>query len=133
VLRLFEEPPSPFEAGHRGIDIAAPFGTVVVASAKGTVSFAGFVAGSLFVTIQHVDGVRTTYSWLSQVSVKTGDQLAAQQPIGWSGHGHPEVSTPHLHFGVRVDDTYVDPMTYLRPGDVVDLIRLAPLEDDHEP
>jgi murein DD-endopeptidase MepM/ murein hydrolase activator NlpD len=43
------------------------------------------------------------------------------------------VSTPHLHFGVRVDDTYVDPMTYLRPGDVVDLIRLAPLEDDHEP
>ena len=132
VVRGFDTRAGPFGPGHRGIDIAAPFGTVVVASAKGTVSFAGFVAGSLFVTIQHADGIRTTYSWLSGISVKVGDQVTAQQPIGWSGHGHPEVSTPHLHFGVRVDTTYVDPLRYLRPGDVVDLIRLAPLQDAEE-
>ena len=128
VLRLYQAPPSPYEAGHRGIDIAAPFGTVIVASAKGTVSFAGWVAGSLFVTIQHADGVRTSYSWLSGIDVVVGQAVAAQQPIGWTGHGHPEVSTPHLHFSVRVGDDYVDPLLMLRPGSVVGLIRLAPLD-----
>src|SRR6266496_1525681 len=69
VIRGFEPPPSPYEAGHRGIDIAAPFGSNVVAAREGTVAFAGWVAGELFISIDHADGVRTTYSWLSEVLV----------------------------------------------------------------
>jgi murein DD-endopeptidase MepM/ murein hydrolase activator NlpD len=44
-----------------------------------------------------------------------------------SGQGHPGIAPAHLHFGVRMNDVYVDPMEYLAPGSVVGLIRLAPL------
>src|SRR5438874_13095103 len=70
VLRGFEPPPTPFSAGHRGIDIGVPFGTPVVAPADGVVSFAGPVGGSLFVTIDHPDGYKSTSSFLSQVLVR---------------------------------------------------------------
>src|ERR671936_1181850 len=53
VIRGFEPPPDPFHAGHRGIDIAAPFGTNVAASREGMVAFAGWVAGALFISIDH--------------------------------------------------------------------------------
>ena len=64
VVRGFVPPPTPYSAGHRGIDIAAAFGTPVHAPADGVVTFAGFVAGELFVTIDHGDGYRSTDSWL---------------------------------------------------------------------
>ncbi|TML80492.1 MAG: M23 family metallopeptidase [Actinobacteria bacterium] len=44
ITRHFEPPPTPYAAGHRGIDFGAPIGTRVVAAAAGTVSFAGQVA-----------------------------------------------------------------------------------------
>src|SRR6266511_309497 len=72
ILRHFEPPPTPYAAGHRGIDMAAPVGTPVLASNDGVVAFAGPVAGSLFVSIDHADGLRTTYSFLSAVVVKKG-------------------------------------------------------------
>jgi len=128
VIRAFEAPSSPYSAGHRGIDIAAPFGTPMVAAQDGVVSFAGWVAGALFISIDHPDGIRTTYSWLSAVGVKKGDQVVRGQVIGSTGHGHPDISTPHLHFGARIGQTYIDPMTLLEPGDVVGLIHLAPLD-----
>ena len=127
VIRFFEAPATPFSAGHRGIDIAAPFGTPVHAAAEGTVTFAGWVAGSMFVTVDHGDGVRTSYSFLSGFAVAKGDAVKAGQVIGYTGHGHPDVSTPHLHFGARINGVYVDPLLLLGGLDLVDLIRLAPL------
>src|SRR5205823_11604616 len=53
VIRAFDPPASPYGSGHRGIDIAAPSGTVVVAPTAGTVAFAGAVGGYLFLTIDH--------------------------------------------------------------------------------
>jgi murein DD-endopeptidase MepM/ murein hydrolase activator NlpD len=128
VIRGFEAPGSPFGPGHRGIDIAVPFGTPVSAPAEGVVTFAGWVAGARFVTIDHGDGIRTTSSWLSDVGVQRGDLVAGGDVVGRTGHGHAEVATPHLHFGVRIHGEYVDPMLLLGPLDVVGLIRLAPLE-----
>ena len=61
--------------------------------------------------------------------MKAGDDVIRGQVIGTTGHGHPDVSTPHLHFGARVGDTYIDPMTLLEPGTVVGLIHLAPLDE----
>ena len=72
VIRGFEPPPDPYQAGHRGIDIGTAFGTPVLAAQDGTVSFAGWVAGALFVSIDHPDGYRSTYSWLSAVLVPRG-------------------------------------------------------------
>jgi murein DD-endopeptidase MepM/ murein hydrolase activator NlpD len=128
VLRPFELPEGPFGAGHRGIDIATPAGTAVRAAAEGVVAFAGPVAGSLFVSIDHLDGVRTTYSWLSTGQVRAGDQVAEGAVIGASGVGHPAVDPAHLHFGARYAGEYLDPMLLLAGSSLVGLIRLAPLE-----
>jgi murein DD-endopeptidase MepM/ murein hydrolase activator NlpD len=129
VIRGFEPPHDPYGSGHRGIDIAAPFGSDLVASQDGTVAFAGFVGGDLFISIDHPDGVRTTYSWLSAVTVNEGEAVARGEVIGQTGRGHPDVETPHLHFGAKVGSSYIDPMLLLEAGSVVDLIHLAPLLD----
>lgn len=127
VIRGFESPPTPYSSGHRGIDIAVPFGTTMVAAQDGVVTFAGWVAGALFISIDHPDGIRTTYSWLSAVRVKKGDRVVRGQVIGSTGHGHPDVLIPHLHFGARIGQTYIDPMLLLEAGSVASLIHLAPL------
>ena len=128
VIGGFEEPSHPYGPGHRGIDIAAPIGTEILAPSEGIVAFAGWVAGSLFVSIDHPDGVRTTYSWLSSVTVKAGQEVRRGHVIGTTGHGHAEVSTPHLHFGARIGDTYIDPLLLLGAASVVGWIHLAPLD-----
>lgn len=128
VIRRYEPPSSPYEAGHRGIDIAAPFGTPVRAPAEGTVAFAGWIAGALFLSVDHMNGVRTTYSWVSDVRVTKGQSLGRGDVVGLTGHGHPEAWAPHLHFGARVNGEYIDPLILLGGGSVVGLIRLAPLE-----
>jgi murein DD-endopeptidase MepM/ murein hydrolase activator NlpD len=127
VIRGFDPPASPFGAGHRGIDIAAPFGTPILAPEAGTVSYAGRVGGELFVTLDHGGGLSSTYSWLSSAAVRKGDVVAVGQPIGATGTGHPGSAVPHLHLGVRLDGQYLDPMTFLASLGVQDLIRLVPL------
>jgi len=127
VIRFFEPPATPFSAGHRGIDIAAPFGTPIRAPAAGTVTFAGWIAGAMFMTIDHGDGVRTSYSWLSGFAVSRGATVHDGDVIAYTGHGHPDVQTPHLHFSARLDGVYVDPLMLVEGLDLVSLIRLAPL------
>ena len=129
VIRPFEPPSNPYGPGHRGIDIGAPFGSDLVAARDGVVAFAGWVGGSLFISIDHDDGVRTTYSWLSEIAVRKGDRVTRGQLIGRTGHGHPDVAEPHLHFGARIGSTYIDPMLLLEPEDVTGLIRLALLDE----
>jgi murein DD-endopeptidase MepM/ murein hydrolase activator NlpD len=127
VIRGFEPPHDPYGSGHRGIDIAVPFGTPVAAANDGVVAFAGWIGGSLYVSIDHPDGVRTTYSWLSSVAVRRGNPVRRGDLIATTGHGHPEIPSPHLHFGARVGGTYIDPMILLGGADLSSLIRLAPL------
>ena len=81
VVRGFDPPSSPYGAGHRGIDIAVPVGTLVVAPAAGVVTFAGAVAGRLYVTIDHGGGVLSTCSFLSSALVRKGDTVVGGQPI----------------------------------------------------
>ena len=128
VIRGFDPPADPYGTGHRGIDIAVPSGTAVVAAAPGTVTFAGSVGGALFVTVAHAGGLESTYSWLSSLGVSRGDAVAAGDPIGLSGEGHPgSLEPPHLHLGVRLDGAYVDPLAFLAVLSVAGWIRLAPL------
>jgi len=127
VVRGFEPPSSPYGPGHRGIDIATPIGTVVRAPAAGVVSFAGQIAGQRYVTIDHGGGLLSTCSFLSGLLVHRGDLVAEGEAVALSGAGHPGDAIPDLHFGVRLNGQYVDPLDYLGPANVVDLIRLAPL------
>ncbi|HEX7248703.1 MAG TPA: M23 family metallopeptidase, partial [Actinomycetota bacterium] len=127
VIRGFDPPASPFGSGHRGIDIAAPAGSVAVAPADGRVSFAGPVGGRLFLTMDHGAGLESTFSWVSALLVRRGDLVTQGQPVVRTGGGHTGDLVPNLHLGVKLDDAYVDPLDYLGEIDVSTLIRLAPL------
>jgi murein DD-endopeptidase MepM/ murein hydrolase activator NlpD len=127
VIQGFDPPDSPFGAGHRGIDVAAPAGTLVRAPAAGLVSFAGSVGGRLFVSIDHGGSLVSTCSFLSALLVHKGDLVVEGQGIALSGTGHLGDTTPNVHLGVRVNGEYVDPLGYLSPASVVDLIRLVPI------
>lgn len=124
VTRPFDAPEAQWGAGHRGIDFAAPPGARVRAAAPGTVTFAGSVAGALAVTIDHGEGLETTYTRLADHSVHAGEMVDAGTWIGTVGEAHPGI--PGLHFGVKLNGDYVDPATMLGPLDVSAAIHLVP-------
>ena len=126
VIRGFDPPSDPYGSGHRGIDIAAPFGSPVRAAGSGVVAFAGKIGAGLYVSIDHADGVRTTYSWLSTVAVRRGQHVLIGSIIGLSGQGHPGAAQPHLHLGVRQNGEYIDPLSLLPQPDLSDSLRLIP-------
>jgi murein DD-endopeptidase MepM/ murein hydrolase activator NlpD len=99
----------------------------VVAPAAGTVRFAGRIAGALFASIDHEHRLQSTYSWLASVDVQRGDRVFAGERIATSGPGHPGSAPTHLHFGVKLDGAYIDPLTVLQPPPIAGLIQLAPL------
>ena len=86
VARAFDAPESAYGAGHRGIDLGTLVGAPVRAVAPGVVTFAGRVAGTDVVTVDH-GTERSTYQPVS-ASVSAGDQLAARS-IRVSPHGAP--------------------------------------------
>ncbi len=96
---------------HEGIDIGAPYGASVVASASGTVIHAGWMGGyGNLVVIDHGGGLSTAYAHLS--SIVAGGGVGQGQTIGYIGcTGH--CFGAHLHFEVRVNGSPVDPLGYL--------------------
>jgi len=86
---------------HKGIDIACSIGTPVVASAEGTVVFAGSKKGyGKTIIVEHRNGYRTLYGHLSAYSVKAGAKVKQGQKIALSGMTG-RATGPHLHFEVR--------------------------------
>ena len=125
IASRFDPPVRKWGSGHRGIDFAVPAGTAVRAAAAGAVTFAGSVAGTLAVTIDH-GPFRTTYSALSSVEVSEGDYVDRGHWIGRSGSAHGE---PGLHLGVKDGATYLDPALFLGPADASAAIHLVPVVD----
>lgn len=123
VTRRFEPPEQRWLPGHRGVDLAAQPGAMVRAAGAGTVFFAGPVAGTGVVSVEHAGGLRTTYQPLTPV-VAAGDQVAAGDPIGILEPGHAGCPTlACLHWGLRRGEVYLDPLSLLGLGQV----RLLPL------
>ena len=129
VVRGFEPQAGPFGAGHRGIDVAAASGSPVRSAEAGVVAFAGRIGGDLHVSIDHPDGVRTSYAFLGSIDVKAGSSVARGTRVGTVGAGHPGSDAPHLHFGARYAGQYIDPLLLLERRSLVGLIRLAPIEE----
>lgn len=118
VLTVYENDNArPYAGGmHRGIDIAADSGTEVVAARAGTVTFAGALGSAGNVVAIRDARYATSYLHLSDVSVSRGDRVAMGARVGEVGTtGRRSVPAPHLHFGVRVEDRYVDPLSVLPP------------------
>lgn len=102
---------------HKGIDVAGPVGTPIVASAPGVVSYAGYNDGGFgyLVEIDHADGSMTRYAHNSRILVSSGQQVAQGQQV--SEMGSTGFSTgPHLHFEIHSPQGTVNPMAYL-PND----------------
>ncbi len=98
---------------HEGVDISAPHGTPILAAAKGTVTFAGWMAGLGYtVEIDHGYGYKTRYGHASKVLVRRGDQVVRGAPIAQVGSTGISTS-PHLHYEVRIGGKAVNPMNYV--------------------
>jgi pimeloyl-ACP methyl ester carboxylesterase len=130
VERPFAGPEVVWGSGHRGIDYAVETGTAVRAAGPGTVKFAGPVAGALAVTIDHGNGVETTYSFLSEVLVASEATVSAGTWIGRAGEAHPGEGGG-LHFGTKVEGGYVDPADHLVALDVGDAVSLVPVAPEN--
>lgn len=116
----FRPPPRPWLPGNRGVEYGTVPGTPVRAAGRGTVTFAGRIAGELHVTVSHPDGIRTSYSFLATVAVAAGAPVRRGHVLGRTGS--------RLHVGARRGDTYIDP-TALWGADGPPWVRLAPLDD----
>lgn len=105
---------------HEGIDLAAPYGTPVVAPAAGRVMRVTHETGyGLTLEIDHGNGIETKYAHLSRVVVQDGQKVTRGQPI--AAVGNSGLSTgPHLHYEVHVNGKVVDPLTYVLPGAIPD-------------
>ncbi|MGI5128997.1 M23 family metallopeptidase [Pseudonocardia sp. CA-107938] len=123
VVTPFRGPDQPFGPGHRGVDLAGSPGQAVLAARGGVVVFAGPVAGRGSVSVQHDDGLRTTYEPVTPF-VAAGQPVAAGQVLGLLEPGHGACPSACLHWGARRDRlVYVDPLVLLRPPHV----RLLPV------
>jgi murein DD-endopeptidase MepM/ murein hydrolase activator NlpD len=105
------------DALHIGIDYVAPVGTPVVAVAEGSVLFAGPFRGyGNLIIIQHSGGYTTHYGHLSAYApnLTVGSRVQRGQMLGKVGS--TGLSTgPHLHFEIRHDGSYIDPLDLAQP------------------
>lgn len=110
---------SPFGRGgdiHEGLDVAAPYGSPVVATGDGRATFAGWKASyGKTVVIDHGFGFVTLYGHNSRVSVAVGDSIKKGQIIAYVGTSGLSTG-PHLHYEVRLNNRLVDPRRYLSRG-----------------
>jgi murein DD-endopeptidase MepM/ murein hydrolase activator NlpD len=117
VTSSFGEREDPFNgegAFHAGLDISAPSGTVVRATADGVVTSAQLMNGyGREVVLDHGHGLRTVYGHLSGMIVLAGQQVVRGQIIGYVGQTGRSTG-PHLHYEVRINNTPVNPHKYLR-------------------
>ncbi|MCB9743266.1 MAG: M23 family metallopeptidase [Alphaproteobacteria bacterium] len=98
---------------HNGVDLSAARGTRVFAAASGVVIASGYNSGyGRQISIDHGYGVETRYAHNSSLFVKEGDWVEAGQVIATVG-STGQATGPHLHFELRVDGEFVDPLEYL--------------------
>jgi murein DD-endopeptidase MepM/ murein hydrolase activator NlpD len=98
---------------HKGLDIAAQYGTKVVATGSGVVLEAGHwdYLGNL-VIIDHGFRFTTRYGHLASFVVRTGDRVKRNQVIGYVGNTGKS-SAPHLHYEVRYYGKPLNPMNFI--------------------
>jgi murein DD-endopeptidase MepM/ murein hydrolase activator NlpD len=122
VVEGYDPPTQRWNAGHRGVDLAAHRGAAVLAGAAGTVTYAGRLAGRGVVVVDH-GSVRTTYEPVEPLAA-VGDRVPAGAVIGRLGAGG-HCSNRCLHWGLKRGDAYLNPLL-LVGGDSV--LRLLPAD-----
>jgi len=119
ILRIFRP--------HKGVDVAAAYGSNITAPAAGRVSFVGRKLGDgLMVELDHGNGVTSRYAHCSAVKVRVGDFVSFGDVIAAVGSSGLSTAA-HVHFEVRVRGEPVDPLKYLITA------RLTPHEKPRDP
>lgn len=123
VVVRYRAPACRYCAGQRGIEFGTREGEGVRAVAAGVVSFVGPVAGTRYVVVAQVDGLRATYGGLDRILVRAGAEVRAGQRLA--------TAAGQVYFGLRRGDEYVDPTPRLgrwrRPA------RLVPTDGSARP
>ena len=111
----------PFRGGaarHQGIDLAAPIGTPIYATADGTISEAAWNSGGYgnLIKCDHGRGIETRYGHLSRILVSRGQRVTRGQLIGYMGSTGRSTGS-HLHYEVRIDGNAVNPIPFMKSND----------------
>lgn len=98
---------------HTGVDFAANYGTQIYSWKSGTVTFAGWSGGyGNFIEVNHNDGTVSRYAHCSSLAVSVGQQVTTGQVIGYVGSTGNSTGN-HLHFEIKVNGSFVNPLNYL--------------------
>lgn len=100
-------------AFHYGADLAAAKGSDIGAFAAGTVEFTGQSDGyGLYLQLDHGNGVKSFYAHCSRICVRQGQQVALGEKIAEVGDTG-NATGPHLHFQIKLKDTWLNPLYYI--------------------
>ncbi len=98
---------------HNGIDIGGSHNSPIKAADGGIVTYAGWMSGyGNYVIINHENGYQTAYGHCASLTVKVGDRVAKGDVVAKMGNTGRSTGT-HLHFEVRKNGQYVDPLKYI--------------------
>lgn len=108
-----DQPTAGASTNHKGIDISASSGSNIVAADSGSVTTAAYsVSAGNYIMISHGNGIYTVYMHCSKLLVSVGDQVSQGDVIALVGSTGFSTGA-HLHFGISVNGTYVNPQDYV--------------------
>ncbi|SDR20779.1 Peptidase family M23 [Arthrobacter crystallopoietes] len=111
VLAEFDPPPEPWSRGHRGVDLKTNDGASVLAPQDGTVSFVGWVVDRPVITIDHGNGLRSSFEPVSS-ELEKGDPVDKGAELG-TVEGTSHCPPGCLHWGVRQGEEYINPLQFV--------------------
>lgn len=105
-------------ARHNGIDIPAPHGTPIYATADGIVGRAQRLGGyGLYVEVEHGNGIQTRFGHMSSYIVTSGQRVKKGDILGYVGSTGRSTGN-HLHYEVRIAGTPVNPIPFVESGEL---------------
>lgn len=109
------QPTAGASTNHKGVDLAAPYGSAILASASGVVTTSTYSksAGN-YIVIAHGNGISTVYMHCSALLVSVGETVEQGETIAKVGSTGYSTGN-HLHFGVIKNGSYVNPLNYISP------------------
>lgn len=110
------DPVNKRKSKHHGLDLAAPMGTPILATAPGKVVFAGWKGRyGRTIDVDHGNGIRTRYAHLRKILVKRGQEVGFREQIGLLGSSGRSTG-PHVHYEVKVNGKPFNPMNFMMAG-----------------
>ena len=111
-----------YARAHNGVDYHAPSGAPIASVAPGVVTFAGWTnGGGRTVRVRHPNGYESEYLHMSAIAVRVGERVGQGELVGKVG-ATGLATAPHLHYGLKKNGHYVNPLLEHRnmpPGEPV--------------